>query len=221
VHDTIRGLQAFLTARVTRGTTDITGDTIHMSFDSQKLALTLAWNRKSGAMMHSAGYDVVGDSLAVETPGELLREIRVFRRGMIQDPLDSAALFAPRAASDTAAPDSTRNTLWGDRIVAHFEQIDSSATQVTRLRTLQSFGKQSLQARSLSARTEIAKDGKRSPSVNYTRADTIFVMMKSGDSLGVTSVQAFGNVTGIQLEMASVLKPKADSTKPPPPKGGP
>ncbi len=220
-HDTIRGLQSFLTARVTRGTTDITGDTIHLSFAHEKLGLTLAWNKKSGAMLHSAGYDVAGDSLAVETPDELLREIRVFRHAVIKDPLDSATLAAPRVAGDTAAPDSTRNTLWGERIVAHFEQVDSSATVVTRLRTLQSFGKLPVQAQSLSARTEIAKDGKRSPSFNYTRADTIFVVMKGGDSIGVNSVQAFGHVTGLQLETASVVKAKADSTKAAPPKGGP
>ncbi len=211
-HDTIRGLQAFMTARVTRGATDIAGDTIHMAFANEKLGLTLAWNRKSGATMHSAGYDVAGDSLAVETPGELLREIRVFRRGMIQDPLDTAMLAAPRVAGDTAAPDSTRNTLWGERIVAHFEQVDSAATFVTRLRTLQSFGKPPVQARSLSARTEIAKDGKRSPSVNYTRADTIFMVMKGGDSVGVDSVQAFGHVTGLQLETASMERTQASKS---------
>ena len=220
-HDTIRGLQAFLTARVMRGTTDIAGDTIHMLFANEKLGLTLAWNRKTVATMHSAGYDIVGDSLEVESPDELLREIRVFRRGMIQDPLDTATLAAPRIAGDTAAPDSTRNTLWGERIVAHFEQMDSSGTLVTRLRTLQSIGKPPLQARSLSARTEIAKDGKRSPSVNYTRADTIFMVMKGGDSIGVNSVQAVGHVTGMQLETASAVKPKTDSTKAAPPKGGP
>jgi hypothetical protein len=57
--------------------------------------------------------------------------------------------------------------------------------------------------------------------VNYTLADTIFVMMKSGDSVGVNSVEAFGHVTGVQLETASMLKSKADTTKATPPKGGP
>jgi hypothetical protein len=220
-NDTIRDLRAFLTARVTRGATDVTGDTIHLSFASQKLSLTLAWNRKSGATLHSAGYDVVGDSLAVDSPGELLQQIRVFKRGMIRSPLDTAPNVAPRVAGDTAAPDSTRNTLWGERIVARFEQVDSSGVLVTRLRGLQAFGKQPTQARSLSSRTEIAKDGKRSPSTNYTRADTIFVVMKSGDSVGVSSVQAFGHVTGMQLETASLIKAKTDTTKAVVPKGGP
>lgn len=212
-NDTIRDLRAFLTARVTRGMTDITGDTLHLSFVSEKLALTLAWNHKDGATLHSAGYDVVGDSLAVESPGELLHEIRVFRRGMIQNPRDTVGAGVPRVAGDTTALDSTRNTLWGDRIIARFDQVDSAGTLATRLRGLQAFGKQPNQARSLFARTEVARDGRRSPSINYTFADTILVRMNSGDSTGVASVQAYGHVSGLQLETASLLKPKADSAK--------
>jgi len=58
-----------------------------------------------------------------------------------------------------------------------------------------------------------AKDGKRSPSINYTRADTILMQMRQGDSSGVSAVQAYGHVLGLQQETASLPKKKTDSTK--------
>jgi len=205
--DRLRELRSFMTARVVRGGSDIAADTIHLAFASDKLSLTLAWARDSGAKLRSNGYDVRGDSLAVETPGEQLREVRVFKRGIIQNPRDSSAFVPAKVVGDTVRPDSTRNTLWGNRIVARFGQVDSVGTLVTRLRGLQAFG----QARSLFART-VTKDGKVTPSINYTRADTIVIVMKSGDSTGVASVQAFGHVDGTQLETASLRRP-ADTTK--------
>ena len=220
-NDTLRDLWALLTARVTRGTTDITGDTVHLSFASDKLALTLAWNRKDGATMHSAGYDVVGDSIALDTPGELLREIRVFKHGVILNPLDTLVPEVPRAAGDTAGPDTTRNRLSGERVIARFDQVDSAGAPVTRLRELQAYGQPPVQATSLFSRNEVGKDGKRSPSINYTLADTILVEMKRGDSVGLAAVQAHGHVSGIQLEKASLVKPKTDSAKVAVPTGRP
>ena len=221
--DKLRELRSFLDASVVRGATIVNGDTVTMAFTAEKLGLTLAWNRKTGATMRSEGYDVVGDSLAVETPAELLREIRVFNHGMIRNPRDTTVHPSPRFPGDTAKPDSTRNTLWGERITARFDQADSAGTQVTRVRGLQAFGKGALQARSLFARMVTAKDGKVTPSINYTLADTILLRMKSGDSSGISAVQAYGHVDGVQLETASMSKPKTDSAKsvPPPPKGRP
>jgi hypothetical protein len=205
--DRIRELRAFLTARVVRGGSDIAADTLHLSFASDKLSLTLAWARDSGARLRSNGYDVRGDSLAVETPAEQLREVRVFKRGIIQNPRDTSAFVPAKIVGDTVRPDSTRNTLWGNRIVARFGQVDSVGTLVTRLRGLQAYG----QARSLFSRT-VTKDGRVTPSINYTRADTIVIVMRGGDSTGVASVQAFGHVDGTQLETASLRRP-ADTTK--------
>lgn len=210
-HDTARELRAFEKAQVIRGATVITGDTIVMTFANQKLGLTLAWGRAKGATLESAGYDVLGDSLAVETPAEQLREIRVFHRGMIRNPLDTAAMRLARAPGDTTPPDSTRNTMWGDRIVARFIQVDSAGTVVTRLNGLQAFGVAAAPARSLFARTTIGNDGKASPSINYTLADTIFVTMRTGDSVGIADVRALGHVSGVELETASMAKAKSDS----------
>jgi hypothetical protein len=204
--DKLRDLHAFVAARVTRGESVVTGDTVVLSFAAEKLSLTLAWGQKGAGTLHSAGYDVRGDSLAVDTPGELLRELRV-KNGTMYNPRDSMALKPVPAPGDTTKPDTTRNWLAGRRLVAHFNQIDSAGTTVTRLQGLNSFG----QAASYFART-VVKNGKVTPSINYTTADTILVMMKTGDSTGVSAVRAYGHVSGVQLETASLRK-KPDSTR--------
>ena len=219
--DKLRDLRSFLDARVTRGATVVTGDTVTMSFVTEKLSLMLAWNRKTGATLRSDGYDVVGDSLAVETPGELLREIRVFNHATIANPLDTALHAGPRFPGDPATSDTTRNTLSGERVTARFGQVDSAGTIVTRLRGLEAFGRGQLQARSYFTRMVTGKDGRVSPSINYTKADTILMKMKGGDSSGVAAVQAYGHVDGVQLETVSAPKAKGDTTKPPPPKRRP
>jgi hypothetical protein len=204
--DKLRDLHAFGGARVTRGSSVITGDTVVLSFAAEKLSLTLAWGKKSGATLHSSGYDVRGDSLAVESPGELLRELRV-KHGTIFNPRDTSAVARMPAPADSTKPDTTRNFLSGNRLLAHFDQADSAGTVITRLKGLESFGR----AASYFART-VVKNGKTTPSINYTLADTIFVLMKTGDSTGVSSVRAYGHVYGAQLETASLRK-KGDSTR--------
>jgi hypothetical protein len=211
--DKLRELRSFLDARVVRGTTTVTGDTVAMAFTADKLDLTLAWNRKTGATIQSGGYDVHGDSVAVDTPGEQLREIRLFNHGSIMNPRDTTVHFSPRFPGDTAAADTTRNTLWGERVTARFAQTDSAGQRVTRLNEVRAFGKGVLQARSLFMRAVTARDGRVTPSINYTRADTIFMRMKSGDSSGLAAVQAYGKVYGAQLESLSLPKTKADSAK--------
>lgn len=221
--DKLKELHSFLDADVKRGGTDVAGDTIAMAFTTEKLALTLAWNRRTGATLHSGGYDAAADSLAVETPAEQLREIRLFKRGVIQNPRDTSVRLPPRRPGDSATADTLRNSIWGERVNAHFGQVDSLGIAVTRIRGLESYGTATTQARSLFARTVLAKDGKKSPSINYTRADTILMQMRTGDSSGVASVQAYGHVMGLQQETASIKKQKADTSKPRivPGRGGP
>ncbi|HRP08892.1 MAG TPA: hypothetical protein PLL69_10435, partial [Gemmatimonadales bacterium] len=45
-----------------------------------------------------------------------------------------------------------------------------------------------------------------SPTINYTRADTIIVVMQTGDSVKVLEMRAFGSVDGIQLEQESLQR---------------
>lgn len=204
--EALRDVKAFGEGHVTSGSSDIKGDSVALAFTDEKLSRTLAWDRAHQAKVHNEGYDISGDSIAIDTPGEKLRELRVYRRGMVQNPLDTAAAHA---AADTTAPaERDRDTLWGERIIASFAQVDSAGTEKTRLQRIEAIGS----ARSLFSRN-VVKNGRTTPSVNYTRADTILVLMKGGDSTGVSAVRAHGSIDGMQLETASLRKSKADSGK--------
>lgn len=186
---------------------DIRGESVRLAFEDGDLAGTEAWGPggakgSDGARILAEGYDVRGDSIAVDTPGERLRELRVFGRGSLVEPLDSSA--APPA--DSLPP--IQNTITGAGIVASFAQVDSAGTELTRLRQIVATGR----ATALFAR-EVVRDGEPSPTINYTRADTIVVVMQEGDSAGVATVRAYRGgqpVDGVQLERAT-LRQRADS----------
>ncbi|MES2305824.1 MAG: hypothetical protein V4558_09955 [Gemmatimonadota bacterium] len=205
--DVLRDVRAFGDGEVLNGSSRIKGENVVLAFTSEKLSRTLAWDRQHPATVHNEGYDIKGDSIAIDTPGEKLRELRVFRRGMVQNPLDTTAARVAAADTSNKTP-RDRDTLWGERIVASFEQVDSAGVEKTRIRRIEAIGS----AKSLFSRN-VTKNGKTSPSVNYTRADTILVLMKGGDSTGVSAVRAHGTIDGVQLETASLRKSKADSSK--------
>ncbi len=205
----ISELHSFDSAQVLRAGSRVTGDSIQLAFTADKLAETQAWAHDSGATLRDAGYDFRADSLAIDTPGELLREIRGFLHAVMISPRDTAraAIRPAVTTADSVAPDTTHNTLWGDQITARFVQVDSAGQQVTRLSHLEATG----DARSFFSRM-VVRQGKASPSINYTRADTILVVMHPGDSLTVSSVQAYGHVDGVQLEAATRRTKSADTT---------
>lgn len=203
--ETLRDVNAFGNGHVSNAGSDIRGDSVTLAFVDGKLSRTLAWDRAKSATVHNEGYDIKGDSIAIDSPAEKLRELRVFRHGMVQNPLDTAAAKAAADSAPGTPPD--RDTLWGDRIVASFAQVDSEGVVLTRLQQVEAIGA----ARSLFSRN-VTKNGRTTPSVNYTRADTILVVMKSGDSTGVDIVRARGAVDGMQLERASLQQARRDSS---------
>lgn len=219
--ETLRDVTATGNGHVVHGASDIAGANVMLAFVDEKLSRTISWDKETLAKVRSEGYDVEGDSIAIDTPGERLKELRVFRRGRIQNPLDSAAKAAPPMRPDSTKGDSAkatpaprdRDTLWGERIVAQFHQVDSAGASLTRLLQVVSIGS----ARSLFSRT-VTRRGTTSPSINYTRADTIIVLMKSGDSTGVAEVHARGSMDGIQLETATLRnRARQDTTRTAPP----
>jgi hypothetical protein len=213
--EVLKRVRAYGDGRVRRADSDAKGDSVALAFTDGKLERTVAWGRTSGAEVRSNGYDIFGDSVDVVTPGERLRELVVVGRGVLKSPRDSTAITdstvvvrPDSAASDSATADSAaapgldRDTLWGERIRALFEDVDSAGTLVSRPQQISAF----LGARSLFSRM-VQKDGTTSPSITYTRADTILIFMKDGDSTGVSRVVAIRGsepVDGVQLEKASL-----------------
>lgn len=203
----LRSVEAFGGGHVTTASADVVGDSVRLGFVDGQLEATRAWDRANGATVLAEGYDVRGDSIAIDTPGERLRELRVFGRGTLLEPEDTAgtgadslAVPADSAATDTLPP--IRNTMTGARLTARFTDADSAGVLLTRLVDIVATGS----ATALFART-VMREGKPSPTINYTRGDTIIVTMKTGDSTGVHEVRAYRGsqpVDGIQLERASL-----------------
>jgi hypothetical protein len=208
--DVLRDLRAYGDGVVIQDSTRVRGDSVAMHFVDGKLASTDTWGR-SGTRAHVTrdGYDVRGDSVSIVAPGEVLQAIRVFGNGMLQNPVDS---MTQRPAADTTSADTTttakrpttandRDTLWGSKIDARFAQVDSAGTQITRVTGITAIGS----ARSLMTQT-VERNGTTTPTVNYSLADTIIIVMKPFPGEGFEEVRMLGNVQGLQLETASVGK---------------
>ncbi|HEX3928399.1 MAG TPA: hypothetical protein VHW65_10410 [Gemmatimonadales bacterium] len=198
--DHLRDVRAYGKGHVTHSGSEIVADSVALEFTAEKLSLTLAWDRKDTARVHNGGFDTRGDSVVIDSPGELLHEVRVFGNGLMQSPRDTTAARTPAGpdSAGTGLPD--RNELWGERIVASFAQADSAGTQVTRVRQIRAAGT----ARSFST-----------DPINYTRADTVVVTMKRGDSTGVSAVRAWGHMDGVLAQKATTRSDssRADSAK--------
>jgi hypothetical protein len=209
LEEELTGITAEGEGHVLGGAGDVRGESVQLAFEDGMLTGTDAWGRGDGARLLAEGYDVRGDSISIETPGERLSQLRVFGQGVMIERLDSTAQAADSIPTDSLPP--IQNTIAGNTLVASFADIDSAGTLLTRLREITAVGN----ATSLFSR-DVIRNGAPSPTINYTRADTIIVQMRGGDSTGVSLVRAYRGsqpVDGVQLERAS-LRPStaADST---------
>ena len=125
--------------------------------------------------------------------------------------IDSATVVPDSLPGDSVSTDSTtasvdeRDTLWGEQIVASFGDVDSAGTIVSRLRLITAIGT----AASLFSRN-VDRGATVTPSITYTRADTIVIVMRTDDTTGVLEVRARRGaepVDGVQLERASLRRP--------------
>ena len=194
--DVLDDVRTFGDGDVVQDATHITGDSVALRFRDGKLARTDAWGRGQLAHVTQDGYDLFGDSVAIATPDEQLRSIQIYGQGMVRNPVDTTAKAV--VGDSTTAP-RERDTLWGNRIEASFQQADSAGTVITRLARIEARGT----ARSLISQT-VKKRGTTSPTINYARADTIVIVMKAYPASGFAEVRMRGNVDGVQLETASL-----------------
>lgn len=166
----------------------LTGDNIGLDLRQRVVGQTTAWGKVRRPVALSQDYEIRGDSVAFDTPEQVLREIRAFRNAWLG-----------------AKPDSAGDRDWvaGDSVVASFIQRDSAGTKRPLLQRLQATGNGK-------ALYRFTQEGQPRASFNYTKADLILVTMRlAGDSVQVDSVFARGNVEGIHLQ-PSVLR--ADTT---------
>jgi hypothetical protein len=120
------------------------------------------------------------DSLALDTPGQQLKEVRGFGTAWLGGTIDSAT--------------SQRDWIQGDTVIAAFVQRDSAGTKRAALSRI--VARKGAQSYHVEAN---AKYPNR-PSINYARGDVIVMTMSPAERGGVDRVDIRGQVDGIQLE---------------------
>src|SRR5207237_3442528 len=96
----------------------LTADTIDLLLDQRKLQQAFAWGRKdstSRANAVSARYTIEADSLALDTPNEVLTEARAFGKALSRSKRDST-------------PTADVDWMTGDSLAAHWIQEPDSAS---------------------------------------------------------------------------------------------
>jgi len=173
-------------ATLTSRDLDLSADAIRLRLEAKRVVQTLAWGSRRRPQALADEYQVRGDSLAVDTPGETLKELRAFGTAWVG--------FRPDSAQ------GERDWLAGDKIVAEFAPQTGGGKKKSALRRIEA--QQSARSFYRIAATG-AGTGDR-PSINYSRADRIVLTMEPGDSLKVQRVEMVGRVDGIQLVAFSV-----------------
>lgn len=159
---------------------EITADSIRLALEARKVDHTEAWGDSTRATASSADYRIVGDSLAIDTPGQRLSEVRAFGKAWAGLPADSAGAtgdwIAGNALRLVFAPDSV---VTGQRATLKRLDARSDAKAYFRVRDARSGGL----------------------AITYMRADTILVTMRGvGDAAEVEDVRAIGLLDGVQLQ---------------------
>jgi hypothetical protein len=159
---------------------DLTADTIAIDLSDRKIERTLAWGTGARPYAVSTSYAMRADSLALDSPGQRLHEVRGYRKAWLGGTVDSAS--------------QERDWMRGDTVIASFTPADSAGKKRAVLSRIE--------ARVAARSYHLDRNAKapRRPSINYARGDAIVVTMKPGASEGVERVDIHGKVDGIQLE---------------------
>ncbi|MBA3759856.1 MAG: hypothetical protein H0X07_04935 [Gemmatimonadales bacterium] len=174
---------------------DLVADTIGLDLNNRKLDQTLAWGDTIRPYATSPAYAMRADSLALDTPGQQLKEVRGFGAAWLGGTIDSIS--------------KQRDWMRGDTVVANFVQRDSAGTRRAALsRIVARKGAQSYHV------SPSLKYPQR-PSINYARGSVIVMTMSQAAKGGVDRVDVRGQVDGIQLE-AGETPAAPDSTRPQP-----
>jgi hypothetical protein len=188
----LRMVTALDDAHATSRQLDLVADTISLQLARRQLEQTLAWGTATRPHALASDYEIRGDSVAFDTPEQLLREIRVYRR----------AWLAGRVDPGTA----DRDWMTGDTVVAQFAKWDSAGTTRSAIDVIRSRG----HAHSFYRVNDARFPGK--PSVNYVRGDSIRVQMHRAPTRGVLQVDIHGAVDGVYLEPVA-LRPDSAAAR--------
>jgi len=202
----IRQVKALGHGKATGADWVLTADTIDLRIADRLLQQTFAWGDSMRPHAISTLYTIRSDSLAIDSPGEILTESRAF---------GSAFSTAKR---DSLTPPKETDWITGDSLTIRFAQEQDSVTKRprSRLRELVSRG---APARALTHHPNEGDTTKVGPSINYSRGHQITVAMLRDR---IDRVVVAGKSDGVHLEprpavVADSLKSAGPSQPPAPP----
>src|SRR2546427_276083 len=183
----------------------IVADRLHLKGDDRmwaggkvtvdrSLQQTFAWGASARPQAISALYTIRSDSLAIDSPGEVLTESRAFGKA-----------FAT-AKRDSITPANQTDWVTGDSITIRFTQDEDSITKRkhSRLRELVARGA----ARALTHHSDKTDTTKVGPAINYSRGHVITLSMLRDR---IDRVVVVGSADGVHLEPRPAVE--ADSLK--------
>jgi hypothetical protein len=179
----VRAVKALGKGKATGADWVLTADTIDLRITDRMLQQTYAWGDSLRPHAISTLYTIQSDSLAIDSPGEVLKESRAFGDAF------------STAKRDSITPANETDWITGDSVTIRFAQEQDSASNRprSRLRELVSRGS----ARALTHHADQADTTKTGPSINYSRGDQITVAMLRDR---IDRVVVAGKADGVQLE---------------------
>ena len=208
----VRQVKALGHGKATGEDWTLTADTIDLRIANRQLQQTFAWGDSARPHAISALYTILSDSLAIDSPGEVLTESRAFRKAF------------STARRDSTTPPNQTDWVRGDSITIRFAQQTDSATkrQHSRLRELVARGS----ARALTHHPEKSDSTKADttkaalgPAINYSRGQVITLTMLRDR---IDRIVVAGKADGVHLEPRpaivadSLKRAPPDSTRPAP-----
>jgi hypothetical protein len=195
-HREIHRVKALGQAKATGDDWILTADTIHLLVAAKKLQQALAWvgeGAKARAHAVSSLYTIDADSIAVDTPEEVLTESRAFRNAL------------SRAKRDSATAPADVDWIAGDSLTARFvQEKDSTGHEHSRLQQILARGA----ARALTHHFD-DRDSTAAPAINYSRGQHIAVQLRGAK---VDRIVVGGKADGVHLEPRPIAPP--DTAKP-------
>ncbi len=197
-HREINLVKALAQAKATGDDWTLTADTIHLLVAAKKLQQALAWvgeGSKARAHAVSSLYTIDADSIAVDTPEEVLTESRAYRNAL------------SRAKRDSATAPADIDWIAGDSLTARFvQEKDSTGREHSRLQQILARGA----ARALTHHFD-DRDSTAAPAINYSRGQRITVQLRGAK---VDRIVVAGKADGVHLEPRPPAPPApADTTK--------
>ena len=202
----VRQVNALGHGKATGADWTLTADTIDLLIANRQLQQTFAWGDSLRPHAISALYTILSDSLAIDSPGEILKESRAFGNAF------------STAKRDSTTPAAETDWITGDSLTIRFAQELDSATARPRSR-LQQLVSRGAPARALTHHPNDRDTTNAGPSINYSRGHEITMSMLKDR---IDRVVVGGKSDGVHLEPRpvvaadSVKRARADSTRPPP-----